>query len=469
MKNALNIIECMDDLFSDWFKESETWAAWRTCLKAAFSLPMSDDELVIYKDCTGRTDTPTEPISELWLCVGRRSGKSFTTALIAVFLATMRDWSPYLIPGERGVIAIVAVDRKQAKIIFRYVRALLAETPILAPLIEDESKDTIDLTNGISIEIGTNSQRSLRGSTIIASLCDELAHWRSDSNAANPDSEVIDAALRPAMSTVQGSMLICVSSPHARRGMLYDAYRQHWGMDGPILYWKAASRTMNPTLKQSVINAALARDASRGSAEFLAEFRTDVETFISQEVVEAAVISGRYELSPNPGISYRAFVDPSGGSKDAFTLAIGHRDNDRIVVDALRETRPPFSPDGVASAYSELLKRYGLHSTTGDRYAGEWPRERFREHGVVYELAPKPKSELYLSLLPELNSGRVELLDNPQANNELIRLERRTARGGRDSVDHPPNSHDDLANVIAGLVALVATPVEGRRSIPLRM
>jgi hypothetical protein len=36
--------------------------------------------------------------------VGRRSscGKSFVLALIAVFLASFRDWRPFLGPGEKG-------------------------------------------------------------------------------------------------------------------------------------------------------------------------------------------------------------------------------------------------------------------------------------------------------------------------------------------------------------------------------
>lgn len=38
-------------------------------------------------------------------------------------------------------------------------------------------------------------------------------------------------------------------------------------------------------------------------------------------------------------------------------------------------------------------------------------------------------------------------------------MERRTSRGGRDSIDHPPGSHDDLANVIAGAaVSIMAKP-----------
>jgi hypothetical protein len=36
-----------------------------------------------------------------------------------------------------------------------------------------------------------------------------------------------------------------------------------------------------------------------------------------------------------------------------------------------------------------------------------------------------------------------------------VGLERRTARGGRDSIDHAAGAHDDLANVVAGLAAVM--------------
>jgi hypothetical protein len=99
------------------------------------------------------------------------------------------------------------------------------------------------------------------------------------------------------------------------------------------------------------------------------------------------------------------------------------------------------------------LKSYRVSRITGDRYAGEWPRERFREHGVSYEPAQKPKSDLYRDLLPIINSRKLDLLDNARLLTQLAGLERRTARGGRDSIDHAPGAHDDLANAVAGLAA----------------
>ena len=258
------------------------------------------------------------------------------------------------------------------------------------------------------------------------------------------------------MATIPGAMLLCASSPYARRGALWDGYRRHFGKDSPVLVWKAPTRTMNPQVAQSVIDAAIEADPSSAAAEYMAEFRTDVESFISREVVDAAIILGRHELPRIEGVNYVAFCDPSGGSSDSMTLAVSHMENDRVILDLVRERKPPFSPDDVAREFAATLKDYGIASVRGDRYGGMWPRERLAVHGIDYQNATQVKSDIYLSLLPLLNSGRVELLDHPRLTAQLCALERRTARGGRDSVDHSPGSHDDLINAAAGAIVLAA-------------
>ena len=154
------------------------------------------------------------------------------------------------------------------------------------------------------------------------------------------------------------------------------------------------------------------------------------------------------------GTRYFAFVDPSGGSGDSFTLAIGHheRRGDLAILDAVREVRPPFSPEAVVEEFFKLLKSYRMTRVVGDPYGGEWPREQFRKHGIGYEVSAKSKSDLYRDFLPMLNSGAVRLLDHPRPTSQLSSL-RRTSRGGRDSIDHPPGAHDDVANAAAGLLA----------------
>jgi hypothetical protein len=445
-------------------------------LKALFCLPMEEQEKRLFEVCTGREQLPDEAGREAWLICGRRAGKSFMLALIAVYLALFRDWRPYLSPGEVGTIKVLAVDRRQARVIYRYAHVLLRDVPVLAELIRWSDGERIELTGGIEIEIQTASYRSVRGYTIIAALCDEIAFWRSE-DSANPDTEILDA-LRPAMSTIPGAMLLCASSPYARRGALYRAYRRHWGKPGKVLVWKADTRTMNPTVSEEVIAEAYEEDPAAAAAEFGAEFRTDIESFVAREVVEALVVPGRHELPPLTGMAYNAFVDPSGGSADSMTLAIGHFEvagRDHCVLDLVREVRPPFSPESVVTEFTGTLRDYRVFTVAGDRYGGEWPAERFREHGIRYEVAEKPKSDLYREFLPLLNSSKVELLDHPRLIAQLCALERRTARGGRDSIDHPPGGHDDIANVVAGVFArrsppgvIVTTEMVMSASMPVR-
>jgi hypothetical protein len=447
----MNILRALDDekVFAPFFR-GESWAAWRVFLAALFALPLSPEQLELYQRHTGRSSPPAQPSHEAWLVCGRRSGKSFVLAAIAVFLAAFRDWRPHLGPGERGTIMVIAADRRQARVILRYVTGLLRSVPMLAQLIESETQERVDLRNRVTIEVHTASFRSTRGYALIAGLLDELAFWPGD-DSAEPDYEVL-SALRPGMATIPGAMLLCASSPYARKGALFDAHRKHFAKNGDsVLVWHAPTRAMNPTVPQRVIDEAMERDSASAAAEYGAEFRSDIESFVSRDAIEACVAVGVRERAPVPEVYYTAFVDPSGGSADSFTLAIGHRQESIAVVDAIREIRPPFSPESVVVEFVALLKRYRVSTVTGDRYAGEWPREQFRKLEVRYELSARPKSDLYRDFLPLINSQQVELLDLPRSVAQLCSLERRTARGGRDSIDHAHGAHDDIANAIAGL------------------
>jgi hypothetical protein len=454
MKRAVTLLDAIHDrhLFAPWFKDEATWHGWRAFLAALFALPMTPEQRSLYRQCTGRSELPATPAAEGWLVCGRRAGKSFTLALIAVFLACFRDWCPHLAPGERATVMVIATDRKQARVIFRYIRALLTRVPLLARMIERKTVEAFDLSNSVSIEVQTASYRSTRGYTIVAALCDEIAFWPTD-NAAEPDYEIINA-LRPGMATIPGALLLCASSPYARRGALWDAHRRHHGKDGdPILVWQADTRTMNPTVPQRVIDEAMERDPASAAAEYGAQFRGDIESFITREAVEACVAVGVHERAPVFGVSYTAFVDPSGGSVDSMAMAIGHRQDGATIIDAMRERRPPFSPEDVVGEFAALLRHYRISKVTGDRYGGEWPRERFRAFGIAYEPAGKAKSDIYRELLPVINSRQVELLDDPRLVAQIVGLERRTGRGGRDSIDHAPGGHDDLCNAVAGVIA----------------
>ena len=453
----IDILAALDDpkIFAPVFRDPETWKAWRSFLAALFALPMSDDQLATYRECTGRAEPPTSPVQEAWLVVGRRGGKSFALALIATYLAAFVDWRPFLAPGERATIMVIAADRRQARTIMRYIKGVLSAVPMLAATIEAERQEAVDLNTRITVEVHTASFRTVRGYTVVAALLDEIAFWQTDETGANPDFEVLNA-IRPSMATVPGAMLLCASSPYAKRGALWEAYHRHFGQAGGPLIWQAATRTMNPCVTQAYIDGEYEKDPVSAAAEFGAQFRTDIESFVNREAIEAATDWGVHEREPINGKRYAAFVDPSGGSRDSFTLAIAHKEGETGVLDCVREIRPPFSPEGVVQEFSDLLKAYRVTKVRGDRYAGEFPRELFSRQGINYELSDDPKSSIYVNFLPLLNSGKVRLLASNRLINQLTNLERRTSRAGRDSIDHAPGGHDDVANAVAGAL-LAAT------------
>ena len=446
----MTIIDAINDpnLFRPLFRNISSWANWRILLKGIFCLEMDRRERRVFKKFTGGRKAPTKEAKEVYLIVGRRGGKSFMVSLIAVYLSVFYSYQQYLTVGEKAVVMILARDRVQARIILRYIRGILSAVPMFSQMVVSDKLEQIELNNDVIIAVHTADYRAVRGYSIATVILEECAFWPTG-ESASPDSETL-AAIRPATLTIPSSKIFAISSPYSRTGILYDAYKNHFGKNGDILVVRASSIEMNPTLSKKEIERAFELDPESAKAEFNAEFRSDIESFISREAVEQVTILGRHELAPLSTVSYYGFVDPSGGSRDSMTLGIAHKEKELRILDAIREARPPFSPEQVCEEFSALLKSYHIHSVTGDRYGGEFPRELFRKHGINYQVSEKVKSDIYKETLPLINSGQCELLDHKKLVSQLLTLERRTARGGRDSIDHVPGGHDDLINAASG-------------------
>jgi hypothetical protein len=67
---------------------------------------------------------------------------------------------------------------------------------------------------------------------------------------------------------------------------------------------------------------------------------------------------------------------------------------------------------------------------------------------------------MFIDLLPLINSRCIDLPDNRHLVSQLVGLERRTSRGGRDVIDHVPLAHNDIAVAVAG-AALAAWKIRG--------
>ena len=346
-ENPPDLIHLLDDekVFARIFS-GDSWRNWRVFIKALFALPFDDGEREIYRERTGRASPPTTPFREAALVCGRRGGKSRTLALIAVYLACFFDYGPYVAVGEIPCVAVIASDRKQGRVILRYVAGLLKAVPMLASLITEETAETITLTTGVSIEIHASRIASPRGRTFIAVLADEIAFWR-DETSANPDAEVLNA-VKPGLATIPNSMLLMASTPHGRKGVLWETYRKNFAVDdAPVLTWQAPTEAMNPGIDPQIIDDAREQDPEAARAEYDAEFRDDVVTFAPRNVIDGCVNKQRFEIAPQTGGNCVAFCDPSGGVSDSMTLAVAHRDAEgRAILDAIREWRPPTSRSG---------------------------------------------------------------------------------------------------------------------------
>ncbi len=256
-------------------------------------------------------------------------------ALRATWRAISRQWSKTLSPGELGLVPIIASDRDQARNSLRYVRGV-ASHQVVKPYVCRVLRDRIEFRTGAAVTVQTCSWRAVRGFTMLDAILEECAYYSAE-DSANPDEEVL-TALRPALLTVPDARVYAISSPHARKGILWRAVSEHWGKDdSDVLVFNGSTQAFNPNVPARTIERAFEGDPARAGAEYgsdgLVAFRSDVESFVSREVVEAVTIPGRFELPPSQGVRYVAFTDPSGGSQDSFTLAIAHRGKDRTVLD----------------------------------------------------------------------------------------------------------------------------------------
>jgi hypothetical protein len=411
-----------------------TWSTWLVVLKAAFGLPLDSAEQRVFADVAGGRKPPMSRVRELWAVVGRRAGKSRVAAAVACFLALFVKHN--LAKGEVGMVLVLAASQAQARTVFSYIRGFIEASPALAREVSGMTREAIELKNGITIAVHSNSFRTVRGRTLVAAVFDEVAYWRDDASAT-PDSEVYTAVL-PSLATTNG-MLVGISTPYRKLGLLHQKHRDHFGVDdGEVLVVQGPSKTFNPSLADAVIAAQRAADPTAAGAEWDADFRADISAYLDDALIDAAVEHDRpLELAPRGGVYYQAFTDAAGGvGVDAYTLVIAHKDNvGRVIIDVVRGTSGKFNPEQVTWEYAQLLNQYGIRSVTGDSYGAEWVASSWQKCGVNYMRSEQSKSELYLEATPLFTRGLVRLPDHAKLLRELRLLERHTHRSGRDTVD----------------------------------
>jgi hypothetical protein len=227
MKKLITVRQALEDpAWLGGMLGGESFAVMRTLLIAAMGEALTADEMRIFTELTGRTETPGEAAEELWIIAGRRSGKTRSIGTLAAYLAACIDYRKVLGPGERGVLPIMAASTLQAGQAYNFLKGIFTDIPRFAALVDGITGDTIALKNRIDIQIRPASFRTIRGITAIGAIAEECSMWQSD-DSRNPDKEIL-AAVRPSMATTGGT-LFAIGSPHARKGEMWGTYRKHYG------------------------------------------------------------------------------------------------------------------------------------------------------------------------------------------------------------------------------------------------
>jgi hypothetical protein len=447
----------------------ETWAPWHSLLYALTGDVLSDAERVLFTKLTLRLREPGDgKLCEAFLAIaGRRGGKTKSMATLCLWLATCIDWSANLSIGERGRVMFVAPSLDQARVQQSYCHDILVASPKLRSLIKNETTDTIELRNGITIEVQAASAARSRGFTAVAIALDECAFLKSG-DAVDSDVDLM-TALKPSLATTRGPMLL-TSTPNAPLGAAHRLFKKHFKADGSPLCLVANGATLdfNPSIAQSVIDTAYEDDPEAAEAEFGGKFRTPMTAYLPRAVLDRAIDTNIIPQHRRiPGIRYEMNVDmATGAGRDSAAYAVGHKvrdgDRDLLIFDELKEERPPFDPLLLVKRICDIARFWGCTEIHGDQY-GKPFISLFAKHGINYIVHPLNTSEIYLHARVSWTAGNVVLpvfeTTTERAVEQFMSLRRKVHPGGRETVEHlGTNSHDDLAVAISGVI-YQCTPV----------
>ncbi len=430
--------------------------AWVAAYKALDGERLNPTELEAWRTMTGLTDYVEQDSRELVAIKGRRAQGSKTACKYLIYKLHTGDYRRFAARSDRLHVPIIAQVRETAREIMSYLHSFYADSDALRNEVHETFKQSIELKNGFVLSVQTCSYRAPRGITAPLALLDEVGVWRFE--GSDVDHEVV-RSLTPAMVQFPNRKLILLGSPWVKAGVLFECWERRFEpADRLVIH--CPTPLMNPMISAEDLAREEQSDPQNYRREFLAEWLSDVDAFLPETDIAAAVRSGVREralVSAYKG-GYCAALDASGLSgRDKFTLAIGHRTvrasspAPTCELDLLRG----WSRSGVGEVCDEIaliLKSYGLTTVVGDQFGYSFLRELLAARGITVSQKPftsRSKPEILLNLKLALAQGRVGLLDHPECLRELRMLESRRTSGGNYSIAAPRGQHDDYAIVTA--------------------
>lgn len=451
-------------------------------------------EVEIYTFMTGKPyirgieGSEKEIINMIDLIVGRRGGKTTLSAMLAIYCAISTNWKPYLKKTPTAHVLILSHSRDFSDEVLDLIRTLIEDSPILSRLINKRMKNTASAMNlampfvvegkiqrsRVTIKVGAASKKTTRGTAACAVLCDEIAYWNLDENLKETDAEILKA-VRPNMKQFgRLAMMIKLSSPGIKQGVLYGEY-QKW-KEGTLpknyVIFKAPSWVWNTILpKQEFIDEWIL-DQDGFDTEYRANFVDSLSNFILPEFVDMAVMPGIKYCAPE-GIDqrdkmvYKAAID-AAFKNDHFTFSVvgynGHRIKQYISKGWKGTRTEPVKASEVAKYVRQVCKEFDIPIVAADQFAFNPLREIFETYGVTleeYTFNPTFKKKIYFNLKKLVHGQQIDLLDNPIQTKEIKELVVDQTNAGNFKIGHPSGGSDDYSDSNAIASFLVTEEVGG--------
>ncbi len=455
----------------------------QTAIRSIYGLPLNtSDELACWSAQQGAAQyddlgyvqsvryLPYVPkkYSEAWIVCGRRAGKTDRLAsTILAYESLFGGHEEYARKGQRIYCFQIAQDQRMAQYSLHFIRATIESSPVGIKLIEQVTADRIDLTNGVTIKCLPPTLKAVRGFACPVAVMDEVGVWYQDSDSANPDYEIY-RAIRPAQMQFPDRVLVGVSSPWNKNGLLWTNYAAGTeGRNAPkheqsryrnviVIHGTTASMG-NPLITRGILEEDRDRDPRSFERESLAVFQDSISGFLNTTLLKEAVDVSVTERAPSPEFQYVGAIDPAF-RQDAFAFTICHvTEQGTVVQDYVERFLPPapgeaINPENVIAQIVPVCQRYKIQIVHSDQWHLESLQQLFIRHGLLLDGVPfkaNNKAEIFGSLKMLLNQRRLRILDHRETVKELAQLELKLSGGGNVQIAAPSGMHDDMAAVMA--------------------
>jgi hypothetical protein len=434
-------------------------------------------EVEIYEYLTDKKYDPDSiaeiKVNKINLICGRRSGKTLISAIVAIYCAISNNWKPFLQKTPFATVLIMSHSREFSDEVLEVIKGLIENSPILSKLVNLDAKQTMSAMNlsvpwivdgaieysRVQIKVGAASSKTTRGIAACAILCDEIAYWNLDEAMKETDVKIMKA-VRPAMKQFgKHAMLIKLSSPGIKQGVLYNEYQMDRNGTLPKAYavFKAPSWMMNTILPKEEFVEEWELDQDGFDTEYRSNFADSLSNFMSPELVEMAKVKGIKFVAPleTKEAKYFAAID-AAFKADRFTFTVVSVRENRVtqhVVMGWEGTRKdPVKAHTVAKWIKNMLANFPVDHVAADQYAFQPLKEIFDQYGVElkeYTFSPTFKKKIYFNLKKLVHSQQLDLLDHDLQLKEIKELIVEQSATGTIRIGHPAGGHDDFADALA--------------------